>query len=343
VNHQITQNELVLTKKKLENAENYKQTVTSLETQRDQLNQQLAESRNSHAMTQHLLQESVEKLATRQREFEQNEKNFMKDVNTLNERSSTSETKNDRLAKELNEQKVKISQLNSTISSLEQIICVKEDISKQLEVKEKQYVQVADDRRELRAQLDGVLATQEQANNKLFEVERVSNELRQTIEEKEEQIDNLVATVIALRESQEVYVPAKGDATDNAIADYINTGTDVSRLKLLFIRESEGVYQFGSKRVFIKFEGGRILIRVGGGFLAMEEFIEQYGVLETDKLVRTDPLKKLSRNIAINKTLIGKCVNQMEKAKTQAYEVRSDVSSSVRIMSPVRSNSKGDY
>ena len=49
-NHQKTQNELLLTKKKLENAENYKTAIASLEVQRDQLNQQIAESRNSHAL-----------------------------------------------------------------------------------------------------------------------------------------------------------------------------------------------------------------------------------------------------------------------------------------------------
>ena len=40
------------------------------------------------------------------------------------------------------------------------------------------------------------------------------------------------------------------------------------------MRESEGVYQFGSKRVFIKIEKGEnILVRVGGGYMHIEEFI----------------------------------------------------------------------
>lgn len=47
--HQTTQNELLITKKKLENAENYKNVIISLEAQRDQLNSQLGESRASHA------------------------------------------------------------------------------------------------------------------------------------------------------------------------------------------------------------------------------------------------------------------------------------------------------
>jgi len=45
-------------------------------------------------------------------------------------------------------------------------------------------------------------------------------------------------------------------------------------MNIAFVRESEGVYQFGQKRVYIKVEkGDRILVRVGGGFMNIDEFI----------------------------------------------------------------------
>jgi hypothetical protein len=45
----------------------------------------------------------------------------------------------------------------------------------------------------------------------------------------------------------------------------------------MFLRESEGVYQFGQRRVHIKIEkGNKILVRVGGGFMHIHEFINQY-------------------------------------------------------------------
>ena len=48
-------------------------------------------------------------------------------------------------------------------------------------------------------------------------------------------------------------------------------------MKIMFLRESEGVYQFGQKRVYIKVEkGNQLLVRVGGGFMHIEEFIEMY-------------------------------------------------------------------
>ena len=40
------------------------------------------------------------------------------------------------------------------------------------------------------------------------------------------------------------------------------------------MRESEGVYKYGKKKVFMKIENDIIVIRVGGGYLTFDEFIE---------------------------------------------------------------------
>ena len=45
----------------------------------------------------------------------------------------------------------------------------------------------------------------------------------------------------------------------------------------MFLRESEGVYQFGQRRVFIKVEqGNEVCVRVGGGFMHVRDFISEY-------------------------------------------------------------------
>ena len=67
------------------------------------------------------------------------------------------------------------------------------------------------------------------------------------------------------------------------------------------MRESEGVYQFGSKRVGLKVAKDKIEIRVGGGFLSIDEFLDQYTPAELEKLERKDPLKRLSERIAVQK------------------------------------------
>ncbi len=58
------------------------------------------------------------------------------------------------------------------------------------------------------------------------------------------------------------------------------------------MRESEGVYVFGSKRVWIKVENDKIIVRVGGGYLSLDEFIDQYTPAELERLSWRDPVKR---------------------------------------------------
>jgi hypothetical protein len=53
-------------------------------------------------------------------------------------------------------------------------------------------------------------------------------------------------------------VPVNDDNIDLRLADYINASQNPNKLTTLFIREREGVYQFGTKRVFVKMENGKI-------------------------------------------------------------------------------------
>jgi hypothetical protein len=60
-------------------------------------------------------------------------------------------------------------------------------------------------------------------------------------------------------------------------------------MKIMFLRESEGVYQFGSRRVHIKIEkGNQLLVRVGGGFIAIDDFVKQFTGPEAEKLIGRD-------------------------------------------------------
>ena len=72
------------------------------------------------------------------------------------------------------------------------------------------------------------------------------------------------------------YIPVKTDVTDITLGDYINNYPDKKKLKILFMRESEGVYQFGTRRVNVRVERGKIMIKVGGGYLSIDEFLDQY-------------------------------------------------------------------
>jgi hypothetical protein len=71
-----------------------------------------------------------------------------------------------------------------------------------------------------------------------------------------------------------VYIPVKDDLTDKQLAEYINNYPERSKLKIMFSRESEGVYEFGTRRVYVRVDKDRINVRVGGGYLSIDEFID---------------------------------------------------------------------
>lgn len=80
------------------------------------------------------------------------------------------------------------------------------------------------------------------------------------------------------------YIPKKNDLVDEALASFLNTYPDKDKMKVLFVRESEGIYHFGQKRIHMRVEkGGQVLIRVGGGYMTAEEFIETYTDSEMNK------------------------------------------------------------
>jgi len=67
----------------------------------------------------------------------------------------------------------------------------------------------------------------------------------------------------------------------------------------MFMRESEGVYEFGSKRVYVRVDKNKINVRVGGGFLSIDEFLDQYTPVELQKLESRDPLKRFAERVAV--------------------------------------------
>ena len=65
------------------------------------------------------------------------------------------------------------------------------------------------------------------------------------------ELENLKAYILDLKSKIAIYVPVKGDETDERLAGYINNFPDRQKLKIMFLRESEGVYAFGSKKISI--------------------------------------------------------------------------------------------
>lgn len=160
--------------------------------------------------------------------------------------------------------------------------------------------------RELETASDYLLEQEE----KTHKANQTALELLKQLKDAEGEIEGLKQYVIDLKQRISVYIPVRDDQVDKKLAEYINNYPERSKLKIMFMRESEGVYSFGSKRVCVRVDKDKINIRVGGGYLSIDEFLDIYTPQELDRLERKDPLKKFSEKVAIQKTLIGNEVRE---------------------------------
>ena len=99
-------------------------------------------------------------------------------------------------------------------------------------------------------------------------------ELLTRIRDHESEVETLKAYIVELRTRIAVYIPVKGDTVDKALSEYINNYPDRRKLKIMFLRETEGVYEFGQKRIAVSVKQDKIQIKVGGGYLSIDEFID---------------------------------------------------------------------
>lgn len=81
---------------------------------------------------------------------------------------------------------------------------------------------------------------------------------------------------MAKPEPRKWYIPVKGDAVDEMMAKYLNECPYFVPVKRL----GEGQYMYGSKKIFAKIMNGKLVIRVGGGYMLIDEFLKNYAETE---------------------------------------------------------------
>ena len=91
-----------------------------------------------------------------------------------------------------------------------------------------------------------------------YEANKTSLDLLKRIRDLELENVHLKNYIIDLKARVAIYVPIKDDIIDGRVAEFINNYPDRNKLKLMFMRESEGVYQFGTKRVNVRVEKNKI-------------------------------------------------------------------------------------
>lgn len=109
---------------------------------------------------------------------------------------------------------------------------------------------------------------------------RLINQKRRELEEKYAPLKKQLSTVVVVRK----YKAVKGDQIDEMFAEALNR----ANLNLPVKRLSQGKYMFGSRQIMAKIINGKLVIRVGGGYMSVDEFIDQYGKIELLKLMKQE-------------------------------------------------------
>jgi chromosome segregation ATPase len=189
-------------------------------------------------------------------------------------------------------------------------ICKKNDVEIQLSCNREHVKQLLEQKEGLQGELDSGTDYILELEEKVYKANKTSLELLKQLKDAEVEIETLKQYIVDLKQRIAVYIPVKEDAVDKKLAEFINNYPERSKLKIMFMRESDGVYQFGTKRVAIKVEKDNIKIRVGGGYLSIDEFLDQYTPVELEKLERKDPLKRFSEKVAVQKTIVNQGVRE---------------------------------
>lgn len=74
----------------------------------------------------------------------------------------------------------------------------------------------------------------------------------------------------------------RGDAIDNMLSNYLDQANCPVPIRKL----GGGFYLFGTKKIYAKIQNGKLVIRVGGGYMIIEEFIATYADSEMAKIAK---------------------------------------------------------
>ena len=82
----------------------------------------------------------------------------------------------------------------------------------------------------------------EELESRVFETNQVSLSLLKQIRDQTEEIDALKRYCMDLKSKVSIYIPLKDDDVDMKLADFLNNYPLRNKLKIMFLRESAGVY-----------------------------------------------------------------------------------------------------
>lgn len=188
---------------------------------------------------------------------------------------------------------------------------------------------------EMEAQLH---QAQEELDNARAEMGRTleeNEELRNELADRDKEIEGFT-TILAnqkqngdteeSKNSQIIYTSDKSDKVDQMFALYINAVRCPVKLK----RIAEGQYIFGTKKIYAKIQNEKLIIRVGGGYMMIDDFLATYTAQELSKMNRT-----------ANNDLEPEPAGKPPRAKATAFEAEPEVDTAQSVI--ISDRKKGEH
>ena len=190
--------------------------------------------------------------------------------------------------------RLRTSLLSATCSKIaqEQVCCVRADLDQLMLDMQKLEKMHEDTRVRLMKDLEvGSKILLEESSKVYASAERLDHMI-DAIDKKGEEIDGLKRSMSQVKEQNMVYVALRDDPVDVALADHLAVQEPPVPIK--FTRQGGGNYLFGTKKIYVKFENSKLLVRVGGGFTGIDEFLKIYTPVELEKKDSPDASPRFS-------------------------------------------------
>lgn len=183
-----------------------------------------------------------------------------------------------KLVKEVKEAIKDLEQRQTRVKEQEQIIRgLKKEIREvrtTIEEKRKIIVQLE---AEIRISDDKIDELQGELKNRDQEIEELMRDLARK-ESRIKKLEGRIGTITLPSPPKPAYKAKRGDEVDELLAQYIqDCPVPVKRL-------GGGFYLFGTRKIYAKIMNGKLVIRVGGGYMVIQKFIETYADQELTKL-----------------------------------------------------------
>ena len=158
------------------------------------------------------------------------------------------------------------------------------DLNKHIDTYQKEIVRLEEEKEQLTDKVSGLEVLISKRDEEIQEMEGY-------LGDKEKTITVLQQKLLALQSTPKpVYQLPKGDLLDEMLGQYIHQANCPVPIKKL----GNGYYIFGTRKIYAKILNGKLVIRVGGGYMVIEEFISTYAEQELNKINKINEKNALS-------------------------------------------------